>query len=100
LSKQISQIRNTHSIDTYHEFLSYGIDVDVYDPWADRQEVLDVYGINSITKFPEGNNYGAIVLAVAHNEFRQIDLASHKSSGTIIFDVKGILDKNLVDQRL
>jgi UDP-N-acetyl-D-galactosamine dehydrogenase len=93
-------IRNTRAIDIYHEFLSYGIDVDVYDPWADRQEVLDVYGINSITKFPEGNSYGAIVLAVAHNEFRQIDLASHKDSGTIIFDVKGILDKKLVDARL
>jgi UDP-N-acetyl-D-galactosamine dehydrogenase len=93
-------IRNTRAIDIYHEFMSYGVDVDVYDPWANQQEVLDVYGINSITKFPEGNSYGAIVLAVAHNEFRQIDLISHKNSGTIIFDVKGILDKKLVDQRL
>jgi len=93
-------IRNTRAIDIYHELRSYGVEVDVYDPWAEQQEVLDVYGINSITTFPEGNSYGAIVLAVAHNEFRQIDLAAHKSSGTIIFDVKGILDKQLVDQRL
>jgi len=93
-------IRNTRAIDIYHELRSYGVEVDVYDPWANQQEVLDVYGINSITTFPEGNSYGAIVLAVAHNEFRQIDLAAHKNSGTIIFDVKGILDKGLVDQRL
>jgi len=93
-------IRNTRAIDIYHELRSYGVEVDVYDPWADQLEVLDVYGINSITNFPKGNNYGAIVLAVAHNEFRQIDLAAHKNSGTIIFDVKGILDKGLVDQRL
>jgi len=93
-------IRNTRAIDIYHEFKSYGVDVDVYDPWADHQEVLDVYAINTIAEIPRHNGYGAIVLAVAHNQFQKINLAAYKAAGTVIFDVKGILDKEIVDARL
>jgi UDP-N-acetyl-D-glucosamine/UDP-N-acetyl-D-galactosamine dehydrogenase len=93
-------IRNTRAIDIYHELTDYGMDVDVYDPWASDVEVKFEYEINILNKFPEGNGYNAIILAVAHNEFLEIDLKKYKDRGTIIFDVKGILEKNMVHSRL
>lgn len=93
-------IRNTKAIDIYRELREYDIDVDVYDPWADPLEVKYEYAIKTITEYPKGNGYAAIILAVAHNEFRSIDLNKHKKAETIIYDVKGILDIALVDGRL
>ena len=58
------------------------------------------YGITSITEYPEKNGYSAVVLAVAHKEFMQINLKEHKDNGCIIYDVKGILTKELTDGRL
>jgi UDP-N-acetyl-D-galactosamine dehydrogenase len=93
-------IRNTRAIDIYHELKTYGMNVDVYDPWADQDEVMHEYGIKTITEFPEGNGYGAIILAVAHNEFKEIDLTNHKNQGCIIFDCKGTLDRAIITARL
>jgi UDP-N-acetyl-D-glucosamine/UDP-N-acetyl-D-galactosamine dehydrogenase len=93
-------IRNTRATDIYQELQSYGMQVDIFDPWADPKEVKHEYGIDILTEYPEGNGYGAVVLAVAHNEFQKIDILSHKESGAIIFDVKGILPKELVNARL
>ncbi|HAQ17670.1 MAG TPA: nucleotide sugar dehydrogenase [Prolixibacteraceae bacterium] len=93
-------IRNTKAIDIYHELREYDVEVDVYDPWADPDEVKHEYGIKTITEYPTGNNYGAIILAVAHNEFLTIDLQIHKNQGCIIYDVKGIIDISLTDSRL
>ena len=93
-------IRNTKAIDIYHELCDYGVEVDVYDPWASPAEVMHEYGINTITQCPEGNGYGAIILAVAHRQFLNIGLKAHKDAGAVIYDVKGILNKELVDARL
>ena len=93
-------IRNTRAIDICHDLHDYGIEVDVYDPWASPAEVMHEYGIKTITRCPEGNGYGAIILAVAHKQFLNIDLKAHKETGTVIYDVKGILNKELVDARL
>jgi UDP-N-acetyl-D-galactosamine dehydrogenase len=100
-------IRNTKAIDIYEELKEYEIEVDVYDPWANPTEVKHEYEINTITKYPEGaalspveGGYSAIVLAVSHKEFLNIDLREHKAAGCIIYDVKGILDKDLFDARL
>ena len=93
-------IRNTRATDIYHELQSYGMQVEIYDPWADPKEVKHEYGIDILTEYPWGNGYEAIVLAVAHNEFQKIDIKAHKDSGAIIFDVKGILPKEMVDARL
>jgi len=93
-------IRNTKAIDIYHELCEYGIEVDVYDPWAKPEEVMHEYGIKSITEYPEGNGYGAIILAVAHNEFKTLNYKAHKEAGAVIYDVKGILEKELTDGRL
>jgi len=93
-------IRNTKAIDIYHELREYDVEVDVYDPWANPAEVMHEYVIKTITTYPEGNGYAAIILAVAHNEFMKINLNEHKQKGSIIYDVKGIIDPTLVDGRL
>ncbi len=93
-------IRNTKAIDIYKELKEYEIEVDVYDPWANPAEVKHEYGIKTITEYPEENGYKSIILAVAHNEFMKIDLKMHKDHGCIIYDVKGILSKDLLDARL
>jgi UDP-N-acetyl-D-galactosamine dehydrogenase len=93
-------IRNTKVTDIYFELKSYGIQVDIFDPWAKPAEVLKQYGINILTEYPEDDGYSAIVLAVSHNEFKNINLQAHKNNGCIIYDVKGILDKSLVSKRL
>lgn len=93
-------IRNTRAIDIYLELKAYGMQVDVFDPWANPAEVKNEYGIEILSEYPKGNSYGAIVLAVSHNEFINIDLNQHKVNGAVIFDVKGILPKELVDARL
>jgi UDP-N-acetyl-D-glucosamine/UDP-N-acetyl-D-galactosamine dehydrogenase len=91
-------IRNTRAIDIYHEFKTYGMEVDIYDPWADREEVKHEYGINILSEYPAGNGYDTIILAVAHEEFKEINIAAHKASGTIIYDVKGIFRKKWLMQ--
>jgi UDP-N-acetyl-D-galactosamine dehydrogenase len=93
-------IRNTKATDIYHELISYGIAVDVYDPWASPEEVKHEYGITIIKQLDESVNYGAVILAVAHNEFMKIDLQAFKSRGAILYDVKGILPRGLVHARL
>ena len=93
-------IRNTKAIDIYHELREYDMDIDVYDPWANPTEVKHEYNIKTITEYPEGNGYEAIILAVAHNEFMKIDLHEHKEKGSIIYDVKGILEPSKINGRL
>jgi len=83
---------------SYHELREYGMEV--YDPWASPEEVKHEYGIKSLNTYPESNGYSAIVLAVAHNEFKNINLHAHKEKGCVIYDVKGILTDDLVDDRL
>ena len=85
--------------DTLAEF---GCRVDVCDPWADPDEVKRHYGINSF-RDPDSFDFSccdAIVLAVAHDQFRDLDLGSRRKDGCIIYDIKGVLPRNLVDGRL
>ena len=93
-------VRNTRVIDIYKELKSYDMEVDVFDPWANPAEVRHEYGIDLISgsKAPELEDYSAVILAVAHKEFRT--LAISKSERQVVFDVKGILHKDEVDARL
>lgn len=93
-------IRNTKAIDIYRELTDYGIDVCVYDPWADPYEVNIEYGICTKKDFPANNGYHAVILAVAHEAFKEIDFYSYKQSNIIVYDVKGIIPKELTDGRL
>lgn len=91
-------IRNTRAIDIYHELKSYEMNVEVYDPWANAAEVKHEYSITTVDA--PSNDYDAVVLAVAHAEFLEMNLRDHLDQGGIIYDVKGILPKNTVDDRL
>jgi UDP-N-acetyl-D-galactosamine dehydrogenase len=94
-------IRNTRAIDVYEELKSYNVNVDVYDPWADSNEVKDEFGfdLTDLTKKPT-KNYHAVILTVAHKEFLNEELRSHLVEGGILYDVKGILDTNSIDARM
>ena len=91
-------IRNTRAIDVYKELVSYNINVDVFDPWADSDEVKTEFGFDLI-EVPN-RKYHAIILTVAHKEFLNEELRSHLVDGGIVYDVKGILDTNTIDARL
>ena len=91
-------IRNTRAIDVYNELESYNVNVDVYDPWADTNEVRAEFGFDLVEK--PNKKYHAVILTVAHNEFLTEDIRSHLVDGGILYDVKGVLDINSVDARL
>lgn len=90
--------RNTRVIDIYKELVSYGLNVDVYDPQADPKQVKEEYDIALVQELKSG--YDAIILAVSHREFIQLDWEELRKQTTVIFDVKSILEKRLVDGRL
>jgi UDP-N-acetyl-D-galactosamine dehydrogenase len=93
-------VRNTRVIDIYNELKSFDMDVCVYDPWADAAEVKHEYGIDVINgdSKPNLSDYSAIVLAVGHQEFKSWDI--RKSDSQVVYDVKSVLGKDLVDARL
>lgn len=91
--------RNTRVIDIYKELKAFSMDVDVYDPWANTDEVKAEYGIEMIND-GQFKHYDAVILAVAHQQFLDIDYSSIKEKGTLIFDTKSFIDRNLVDARL
>ena len=92
-------IRNTKAIDVYNELLTFNSNVDVFDPWASKAEVKHEYGIEVLNVLPN-NKYDAIVLTVAHNEFKDLDLDPLQELESILYDVKGFYDKGMVDARL
>jgi UDP-N-acetyl-D-galactosamine dehydrogenase len=93
-------VRNTRVIDIYNELKSFDMDVDVYDPWANPEEVRHEYGIDitSGENTPDLKKYSAVILAVSHHQFKSLPI--QKSSTTVVFDVKGFLEKEFVDSRL
>ena len=91
-------IRNSRVVDIYRELSDFGMEVDVYDPWANKAEVKKEHGIDLVAEL--GTNYDAIVLTVAHQEFLNLPYASLKAENGIIFDIKSVLDRTLVDARL
>ncbi|TXE05834.1 nucleotide sugar dehydrogenase [Gelidibacter salicanalis] len=94
-------IRNSRVIDIVKEFESYDVEVEVYDPWASAEEVMHEYGVNLIcTDTKLASKYEAIVLAVSHDKFLNLDIQNLKSETGVIFDVKSLLPKESVDGRL
>ncbi|MCD2259787.1 nucleotide sugar dehydrogenase [Psychroserpens luteolus] len=94
-------IRNSRVIDIIEEFETYNVNVDVYDPWASKAEVTHEYGFELLDNESQlKSDYDAIVLAVSHNEFLELDLQKLKSDIGVIFDVKSLLPKHTVDARL
>jgi UDP-N-acetyl-D-galactosamine dehydrogenase len=94
-------IRNTKVIDIYNELISYDIKVDIFDPWANSVEVYNEYGISVFNTIDEKNilqTYSVIILAVAHEAFKEMNLCTTKKH--VIFDVKGLIDIKKIDARL
>jgi len=87
-------IRNSRVIDVINELKDFGCNVDVYDPWADKEEVKREYGIDLLTKDDKLklNEYDAVVLAVAHDEFKNMDIKS--SVHQVVYDLKSILKES------
>ncbi|QQL50845.1 nucleotide sugar dehydrogenase [Mucilaginibacter ginkgonis] len=92
-------IRNSRVIDIYKELEQYGVMIDVYDPHANAQEVADEYHINLLDNISA--KYDAIVLAVSHKEFLDLNLKDLKNGEhAVIFDTKSCLDRTVIDARL
>lgn len=93
-------VRNTRVIDIYNELKSFDMDVDIYDPWANPEEVREEYGLDILPRHDSPNleSYSAVILAVAHNVFKDLNLSKSKSQ--VVYDVKGFLNKELIDGRL
>ncbi|MDT0649664.1 nucleotide sugar dehydrogenase [Autumnicola edwardsiae] len=83
-------VRNTKVIDVVRNLKEYGVDITIYDPLADPEEVKHEYGLDTIRKQPS-EKYEAIVLAVAHKEFLELDFDSLKNDNAVVYDVKGVL---------
>uniref|UniRef100_UPI004047A9E3 nucleotide sugar dehydrogenase n=1 Tax=Algoriphagus sp. TaxID=1872435 RepID=UPI004047A9E3 len=93
-------VRNTRVIDIYHELRTFDMAVEVYDPWASEAEVEEEYGLKIFSgpTPPSIAGYSAVILAVAHHEFKSLPL--EKNPNQVIYDVKGMLNPTLIDGRL
>ncbi|HFQ5073275.1 TPA: Vi polysaccharide biosynthesis UDP-N-acetylglucosamine C-6 dehydrogenase TviB [Vibrio vulnificus] len=95
-------LRNTKVVDIIAELKEYNINVDITDPWCSNEEARHEYGLSLCNK-PKTNYYDAIIMAVAHNEFREMGAEAIRALGKdehVLYDLKYILDKQNVDMRL
>jgi len=96
-------VRNTKVVDVVRELQEFGADVEVYDPWANPDEVREEYGIDIVTEKPADGRYAGIVLAVAHRQFIDMSIESIHALGApghVLYDIKSVLPANRVDSRL
>ena len=94
--------RNTRVIDLIKIFKSFGCNVDVYDPWIDKEKVINEYKIEPIDK-PINDKYDVIVIAVAHDEFKSMNekqIRSYGKNNHVLYDIKYLLKENESDGRL
>ena len=92
-------VRNTKAVDLVNALKDYGTNITIHDPWADEDEVMHEYGLESLKTIPN-EKFDAVVLTVSHNKFSELNFLSLKNDNAIIYDVKNFLDKKLVDGRL
>ena len=83
-------VRNTKVVDVISHLNNYGMNITIYDPWANPSEVQEVYKLESIQQIPK-ETFDAVVLAVSHKEFIQLDLKPLLKKKSVVYDVKGIL---------
>ena len=93
-------IRNTKVVDIYNEMCEFGTNVDIFDPWAIAAEVHHEYGVTILTTLDTTKKYQAVLLAVAHDEFKSFDFEGQHNAGAVIFDAKAVVDRRWVDGRL
>jgi UDP-N-acetyl-D-galactosamine dehydrogenase len=98
-------IRNSQVIDIYNEFKQFGLQVEIYDPHANKKEVEKQFGIKLIDILVQEKQgfaylYDAIILAVSHSDFTELDFGKYSAPNAVIFDTKAVLDREIVDGRL
>lgn len=93
-------IRNTKIVDIFYTFEEYTKNITVYDPWANPAAVQHEYGIDIVKELPSDKTYDAVILCVAHKEFLDLDIKSLVKENGIVYDVKGILNRDIIDGRL
>ncbi|MDM1521192.1 nucleotide sugar dehydrogenase [Myroides odoratimimus] len=93
-------VRNTKVADIYKELKKFGVNVDVYDPWAKAEEVSHEYGIEIEEILPENKKYEAVIIAVAHQQFLTLELKKLTVDKAVVFDTKACLERDIVDARL
>lgn len=93
-------VRNTKVIDVVKSLKEFGVNVTIVDPWANEIEVEREYELKTYQKEPKNQKYDAVVLAVSHNEFKEINLDKLCTPNAVVYDVKGVLPKSLVNRRL
>ena len=92
-------VRNTKVVDLVNALKDYGADITIHDPWADEQELMNEYGIMSFKSLIK-KKFDAIVLAVAHTKFKELDILSLKKRNAVVYDLKNLLPKNIVTKKL
>lgn len=92
-------VRNTKVIDIIHHLEQYNVQVTIFDPMANAEVARSEYGVEVVNQLPQGQ-YDAAILAVAHNQFLDLDIPSYLKPHHVIFDVKGILPRGIIDGRL
>ena len=93
-------VRNTKVVDIYSTLSEYTSNITVFDPWADTEKVKKEYGIIVCESLPENKKYDAIILAVSHKQFANIDWRKLLITHGVVYDAKGFLDKGQIDGRL
>lgn len=93
-------VRNTKVIDIVKRLEEYSVRVCIHDPWADSNQVKDVYGIVCQNGESKKRKYDAVLLAVAHLEFKELDIASLCKENTVVYDIKSALPDSVVNARL
>lgn len=93
-------IRNTKVVDIYSTLTEYTSNINVYDPWANAERVKAEYGIDILPALSEDEKFDAVILAVAHQQFGEINWRERLHDNGVIYDVKGYLDRDQIDGRL
>ena len=91
--------RNTKVVDIYHTLAEYTSNITVYDPWANPEHVKHEYGLDVVNNLPD-KKFDAVILAVAHEAFKELDVRSLLGENGVVYDVKGVLDRTITDARL
>ena len=92
-------VRNTKVVDIYNALKEYNVDLTVYDPWANAAVAKHEYGLDVVNEIAPESQFDAVVLAVAHEEFKSLDVMSYLKGNGVVYDVKWILGEN-VDGKL
>ncbi|MCQ2265076.1 MAG: nucleotide sugar dehydrogenase [Bacteroidales bacterium] len=92
-------VRNTKVVDVYHTLSEYTHNIAIFDPWANSDKVKAEYGVEVLNEAPK-DKFDAVILAVAHRQFLNMNVQDCVREGGVVYDVKGVLPRNIIDERL